>query len=240
MKSVIKNIVKKLLEIFDLGIYRISKNSTGAPTHKYHDPFAHIDPLEHNDKNLIDSKISINSVKSEYLTEARLEFYNKVISYCLKNGINFDGKDILDAGCNANCLLEEISNKFSPSSLTGYDYSEKTIQIAKVISPSSKYEVFDLVEDHAKNKFDVIFCTQVIEHIPDAELAIQKLLQLSKPGCQILITVPDGRIDQFRGHIHFWSPESWEIFIRKTMNVKNARFHFSNGELGNSVIISLP
>lgn len=226
--------------IFDLGIYRISRNSDGVPTYIYNDPFAHIDPLDHNDKNLIDSKISLNSIKSEYLTDTRLEFYDKIISYSLENGIKFDGKDILDAGCNANCLLEEISKKFSPSSLTGYDYSKKTIEIARVISPSSHYEVFDLVEDNPLNQFDVIFCTQVIEHIPDAELAIRKLLQLSKPGCQILITVPDGRIDQFRGHIHFWSPESWEIFIRKTMNVKNARFHFSNGELGNSAIISLP
>ena len=130
MRSVIKNIVKKLLEKFDLGIYRISSNSSSVPTHKYHDPFAHIDPLEHNDKNLIDSKVSINSIKSEYLTEARIEFYNKVISYCLKNGINFDGKDILDAGCNANCLLKK-----SQISLVHHLWLatiiRKTIQIAK-------------------------------------------------------------------------------------------------------------
>lgn len=29
-----------------------------------------------------------------------------------------------------------------------------------------------------------------------------------------LVTVPDGRIDTFEGHINFWSPESWEVFVK--------------------------
>jgi hypothetical protein len=29
----------------------------------------------------------------------------------------------------------------------------------------------------------------------------------------LVVTVPDGRNDTFLGHINFWSPESWKIFI---------------------------
>ena len=157
----------------------------------------------------------------------------------MEHDINFDDKDIQDAGCNANCLLENISKDFNPKSLMGYDYSAETLEIAKSISPASQYKVFDLVHDHPTEQFDVIFCTQVIEHIPDAELAVKKLIDLAKPDAQILITVPDGRIDQFRGHILFWSPESFEIFIRKTLIDTDSDLVFGNNFIGNFALIKL-
>jgi len=36
-----------------------------------------------------------------------------------------------------------------------------------------------------------------------------------RPKGSLLITVPNGRLDTFDGHINFWSPESWEVFIKK-------------------------
>ena len=223
----------------NIGIYRISQNPDGVPLHEIPDPFAHIDPLVHNTKENFDTNACKETTLKEYLTEGRMQFYRDVITYCIELGINFDDKDILDAGCNANCLLENIAKDFNPKSLTGYDYSAETIEIAKSISPSSKYEVFDLVHDQPKDQFDIIFCTQVIEHIPDAELAIKKLVELAKPRAHILITVPDGRIDQFRGHIHFWSPESLEIFITKTLLNTDVNLIFGNNSIGNFALIKL-
>ncbi len=223
----------------DIGIYRISNNPDGVPLYEMPDPFAHIDPLVHNTKENADKNACKETLLKEYLVEDRMQFYRDVISFCLENGINFDDKDILDAGCNANCLLEIISKRFNPKSLMGYDYSAETLEIAKSISPASQYKVFDLVHDHATDQFDVIFCTQVIEHIPDAELAVKKLIDLAKPDAHILITVPDGRIDQFRGHIHFWSPESFEIFIRKTLIDTDSDLVFGNNFIGNFSLIKL-
>ena len=223
----------------DIGIYRISNNPDGVPLYEMPDPFAHIDPLVHNTKENLDAKVCKETILKEYLTEDRMQFYQNAISYCLEHGINFDDKDILDAGCNANCLLEQIAKDYDPKSLTGYDYSAETLEVAKSISPASQYEVFDLVHDQPKNQFDIIFCTQVIEHIPDAELAIEKLVELANPGGHILITVPNGRLDQFKGHIHFWSPEGFEIFVTKTLFKADANFTFADNDIGNSVLIKL-
>ena len=44
-----------------------------------------------------------------------------------------------------------------------------------------------------------------------------------------MITVPNGRIDTFEGHINFWSPESWNIFIRG--NVSEKEFDIETGLL---------
>lgn len=223
----------------DIGIYRISNNPDGVPLYEMPDPFAHIDPLVHNTKENLDANACKETTLNEYLTEDRMQFYRNVISYCLEHGITFDDKDILDAGCNANCLLEKIAKDYDPKSLTGYDYSSETLEIAKSISPASKYEVFDLVDDQPKNQFDIVFCTQVIEHIPHAELAIVKLVELANPRGHILITVPNGRLDQFRGHIHFWSPESFEIFVTKTLIKADVNFTFADNNIGNSVLIKL-
>ena len=235
----IKHIIKRSLESINIGIYRISKNPDGVPSHEIPDPFAHIDPLVHNTKENFDRNACKETTLKEYLTEGRMQFYRDVIAFSVENGMIFDDKDILDAGCNANCLLENISKEFNPKSLIGYDYSAETLEIAKSISPASKYKVFDLVHDNATDQFDVIFCTQVIEHIPDAELAVKKLVELAKPNAHILITVPDGRIDQFRGHIHFWSPESFKIFIRKTLVDTDSDLVFGNNFIGNFALIKL-
>ena len=37
---------------------------------------------------------------------------------------------------------------------------------------------------------------------------------MNKEGVLIL-TVPNGKIDTFMGHINFWSPESWAIFLKE-------------------------
>ena len=36
----------------------------------------------------------------------------------------------------------------------------------------------------------------------------------------LIITVPNGRMDTSFRHINFWSPESWEIFIKEHANKK--------------------
>ena len=45
-------------------------------------------------------------------------------------------------------------------------------------------------------------------------------------GGILLVTVPNGRIDTFAGHINFWSPESWDIFVAEN----SGGFKYSTGE----------
>ena len=52
---------------------------------------------------------------------------------------------------------------------------------------------------------------------------------------KLIISVPDGRIDTFSGHINFWSPESFKIFIEKTINYTEmgmyvVQFHYINNK----------
>ena len=45
-------------------------------------------------------------------------------------------------------------------------------------------------KDHV---FDVIICSEVLEHLKDPQITIQEIQRIAKPGCEILITVPNER-----------------------------------------------
>ena len=44
---------------------------------------------------------------------------------------------------------------------------------------------------------DLVICTEVLEHVPDPVVFLQELVRIAKPGATLLITVPDGRSENF-------------------------------------------
>ena len=52
---------------------------------------------------------------------------------------------------------------------------------------------------------------RTLEHLLDPHKALNNLLNASLKNC--VLTVPDGRIDNYQGHIIFWSEESFESFL---------------------------
>tara|TARA_R110001599_G_scaffold145321_1_gene327606 strand:- start:57609 stop:58388 length:780 start_codon:yes stop_codon:yes gene_type:complete len=47
------------------------------------------------------------------------------------------------------------------------------------------------------NAGDLVICTEVLEHVPDPEVFLRELVRVTRPGGQLLITVPDSRSEQF-------------------------------------------
>jgi len=98
--------------------------------------------------------------------------------------------------------------------MTGIDIIDSALKIAKSTVPDADICYCDLLNPNGKRKFDIVFCAEVLEHIVEAEKALLNLIAMvNKPGVAV-VTVPNGRQDHFIGHINFWGPESWEIFIK--------------------------
>ena len=195
-----------------------------------------IDPIAHNTKEYLNENITLDGIK-DYLCEARLEFYDKVINYCLNNGVTFNDKSILDAGCSSSYILKKIGDMFKTNDLTGYDFSTKSIEVAKIHSPEVNFQLFDLVSSKPERKFDVVFCTQVLEHILNPNIALQNLCRLVAPNGFLIVTVPNGRTDNYLGHINFWSPESFKPFIEDNLNIEYQSINFNSEEFGNSCLL---
>jgi SAM-dependent methyltransferase len=68
----------------------------------------------------------------------------------------------------------------------------------------------------ADNSGDLVICTEVLEHVPDPEKFLLELIRVTRPGGQLLITVPDSRSEQFVGATappqYFQEPNHIRIF----------------------------
>lgn len=67
----------------------------------------------------------------------------------------------------------------------------------------------DIVSDIAEipvsdDKFDVVLCTEVLEHVPDAVAALKELVRVLKPGGIVIITAPFSSLTHFAPY-HFVS-----------------------------------
>lgn len=95
----------------------------------------------------------------------------------------------LDAGCGHGIYLKYISGKYLQAKLFGFDFSETIIDIAKTNAPRAEIKSGNLEAAPYKNEqFDLILCTQVIEHLLDDKKGLAELYRLLKPNGYLIIS----------------------------------------------------
>ena len=175
-----------------------------------------------------------------YLSEERLNSYYHIIEVCRSAGVSFAGLSIADIGCCFGYLLHIIHRDHLPSRVTGYDAYQGFIEFSRYLCPEGKFVKHNIIDGPAQSH-DVVFCTQVLEHIVKPNKAISHLLSMISSGGTLIVTVPDGRRNtldalnpeadgtSYAGHINFWSPESWESYIEDMAT----GFDWKSGNAGN-------
>ncbi len=131
-------------------------------------------------------------------------------------GVSLDGRRVADTGVGPGIALHELLQGSRPSSVVGYDFSAKAVEHARRLLPNARFEV-RTVDDVPSERFDVVFCTEVLEHLQDPRAGLRGTVDLLAPGGMLVLTVPDGRIDFSEKHINFWSPEGWGLFLRQVL-----------------------
>jgi 2-polyprenyl-3-methyl-5-hydroxy-6-metoxy-1,4-benzoquinol methylase len=150
----------------------------------------------------------------KYANDSRLRFFDEVSSYVRGSGIRLDGRDVIDVGCGTGHLLSALGTWATPRTWSGCDFSEKAVEFSRAKFPGIAFFVHDLY-DGLSDQYDVVFCTEVLEHLLRPDLALRNLLTATRVGGTLVLTVPNGRIDQLNQHINFWSPESWAVFLER-------------------------
>lgn len=117
----------------------------------------------------------------------------------------------IDVGCATGQMFMVLQRDMPEHDLmlTGIDWAASAIARARVNVPEAKFEVFDLFAlpfGHG-NHFDLVLCIEVLEHQNDWRGAMERLWWLAKPGDHIIITVPNGAVDDWVGHRQFWTLE---------------------------------
>jgi len=105
------------------------------------------------------------------------------------------GETILDVGCgNARDILPLVR---AGGKVVGVDLSEGMIEQARTeLAAAGVRDVALQVGDTTALNFpaeffDKILCSEVIEHVPDADLAIQEMFRVLKPGGALVISTPN-------------------------------------------------
>jgi len=104
-----------------------------------------------------------------------------------------DCLDILDVGCGRGKIALTLAKR--GHHILGIDIDVSNIRLA---SQRNKYSnaVFQVLDAHATDrlgqKFDVIICSEALEHVDDPEGICNKIARVIRPGGILIITVPNG------------------------------------------------
>ena len=200
------------------------------------------DAVEANTRSNWNLWFSDEKYLKEYATSDRIASYDETIKLCEKDGVSFDEGKAIDVGCGTGHFLRELKKRHPSISITGTDFSEASIAVAKKVNEDGEFFTMDIFNVPAEqyNKYDYVICSEVLEHLLQPEIALQNIIQLANKTGHIILTVPNGRIDTYGGHINFWSPESWQNFIDK--NVDSTKYtciyRLFNNNRNNFVLIS--
>ena len=229
----LRALIKRILSLIGLGIYRLpaqnnKANTPGKPVVK--------SALHHNSKEGLNAFYSDQEAVESYLDPG---FYQRLIDLLAANGVDYNEKRVADVGCGTGGLLNALKTKARARSLTGLEYSENALAIARSQVSGVEFCDFDIYQGSSR-QFDVIFCIETLEHLLHPDKALKNILNMLAPSGSALLTVPNGRVDTFEGHINFWSPESWTVFVKNVCNGYSVKSGLMENGENNYAVITKP
>lgn len=163
-----------------------------------------------------------------YYSLNRMASYREILDQCEADGVALNERRILDIGCHYGALLWMLASRYPSATLIGTDIkNDAWDELARAACARAQFMTFGLWDLPEEPRYDVIFLTQVLEHLEEPSRGVQSLLNCLSDGGVAIVTVPDGRVDRtpawtyqkdmrsYFGHVNFWSPESWKKFYEQ-------------------------
>jgi SAM-dependent methyltransferase len=108
-------------------------------------------------------------------------------------------QSVLDVGCGQGSLLKELSEEYPHIRLHGADISTKAIELASNRVPGARFWQLDIEEDSLDERFDLILCGEVLEHVANDTLAIENLSCMMDK--YLIVSSPQGRMREFEANV---------------------------------------
>ena len=121
-----------------------------------------------------------------------LHVINPLRAEYISSKVELEGKTLLDVGCGGGILAEALHDK--GAIVTGIDAAGPGIEIAKHHAKKNN-KLIDYQESTAedliqksKEKYDVVTCLEVLEHVPDPKLLVKTCIDLLKPNGDLFLS----------------------------------------------------
>ncbi|KIE58794.1 2-polyprenyl-3-methyl-5-hydroxy-6-metoxy-1,4-benzoquinol methylase [Methylacidiphilum kamchatkense Kam1] len=116
-------------------------------------------------------------------------------------------KKLLDIGSGKGELIRLVKEKWDLSTFA-CDYTDKWMEVK-----NQKVEVVDLNTDplpYSDNSFDIITCTEVVEHLNNYRKLLQEMYRVLKPQGLVVISTPN--LLNLKSRMRFFSFGFWNLF----------------------------
>lgn len=121
-------------------------------------------------------------------------FSEIVLRSLQKNNSKINKSDnLLDVGCGLGNHCFSM-REFNPSSITGFDISNETIELLKTFPGNIEFKKIDICKDNIsafKSKFNVLFSCDVYEHVKDPQIMLNHLYFVLADNGVLSITFPN-------------------------------------------------
>ncbi len=138
----------------------------------------------------------------------------RIMKRFLKN-ISFDS--VIEIGCGngyfLKYLLEDLNLDASKVRVAGIDIAPKAVEVAKKVLKGDFYAL-DITEGVPESKYDLIICSETLEHIYDYKSALRNMAKICSG--YIIISTPCGpRGDNKASMIRYYPQKSLEADLQE-------------------------
>jgi trans-aconitate methyltransferase len=121
---------------------------------------------------------------------------------------------LLDVGCGDGLLLR-ILRRDRPDikAVAGADLAAAQVERNRMRMRDMNFHVLDIQTGALDQTFDIVVCSEVVEHVEDQRTAVMHLSKMVNPGGWLVITCPTGTMhhtEKHFGHVHH--PTRSELF----------------------------
>jgi ubiquinone/menaquinone biosynthesis C-methylase UbiE len=138
-------------------------------------------------------------------------------------------KTVLDAGCGEGFTMDKLSKNNIGEKIEGVEYSKEAISLGRKLFPNLTYKEGSIYNmPYKDNFFDLVVCTEVLEHVTEPTKVLKEVIRVSKK--YVLLSVPNepffmlGNFIRGKdilhfgnnpGHINHWTVISFLNFLKK-------------------------
>lgn len=146
---------------------------------------------------------------------------------------NLKPHSTLEFGCGEGLFLEELKKRnIKFNHLTGIDLRQDAIDCARDLLPEYTFQCIDLFDFQPREKFDLVIVSQVLEHLLEPGVFMERLVVLSDK--HLLLTVPWEpwfqlmnfirgrdflRLGNHPEHVNRWTANGFRKFVSKYVTV---------------------